>query len=124
MGDKNEATWIGKLAVIPQNVNKSDAVVFDSVNQDVILVGQGHFKASVIQQLIFNENGKISVQFTKGMVRQKGNPTVHVQYTKPCSHFNVTFHHNHLNVDWNFEYDNLPEIHGLMGEHKMNINHV
>ena len=32
MGDKTEATWIGELAVIPQNGNKSDAVIFDSVN--------------------------------------------------------------------------------------------
>ena len=118
MGDKVEATWIGKLAVIPQNANKSDAVVFDSVNQVVILVGQGSFKAAVIKQIIFSEDGKLLVKFTKGMVEQKGNPTVHVQYAKPYSHFDVSFHHNHLNVDWNFEYDNLPEVHGLMGKHK------
>ena len=38
MGDKTEATWIGKLAVIPQSSNKSDAVIFDSANQEVIMV--------------------------------------------------------------------------------------
>ena len=118
MGDKDEATWIGKLAVIPQNGNKSDAVVFDSVNQEVIMVDQGSFRASVIKQIVFNENGKISVKFTKGMTKQTGNPTVHVEYIKPQAHFDVTFHQNHLNVDWNFQYDNLPEIHGLMGKHK------
>ena len=117
MGDENEATWIGKLAVIPQNGNKSDTVVFDSINQEVIMVGQGSFKAAVINQIIFNENGKISVKFTKGMMKQAGNPTVHVEYTKPHTNFDVSFHHNHLNVDWSFQYENLPEMHGLMGKH-------
>ena len=123
MGDKNEATWIGKLAVIPQNGNRSDAVVFDSVTQEVILVGQGSFRASVIKQIIFNENGKISVKFTKGLMKQTGNPAVHVQYIKPQAHFDVSFHQNHLNVDWNFQYDNLPEMHGLMGKYFLQCMH-
>ena len=63
---------IRKLAVIPRNGNVSDAVVFDSVNQEVIMVGQGSFKASVIKQIIFNEDGKLSVKFTKGMIKQMG----------------------------------------------------
>ena len=117
MRDKNEATWVGKLGVIPQNGNKSDAVVFDSVNQEVIMVDQGSFRASIIKHIIFNENGKVTVKFTKGMAKQIGNPTVHVEYIKPHARFDVTFHQNHLNVDWNFQYDNLPEIHGLMGKH-------
>ena len=116
MGDESEATWVGKLAVIPRNGNKSDAVVFDSVNQEVILVGRGNFRASVIKQIIFNEDGKVSVKFTKGLTKQTGNPTVRVKYTKPSAQFDVSFHHNHLNVDWDFEYDNLPEMHGLMGK--------
>ena len=119
MGDKNQATWIGKLAVIPQNGNTSDAVAFDSVTQEVIMVSQGSFRASVVKQIIFNEDGKISVKFTKGLAKQTGNPSVHVVYIKPHAHFDVTFHHNHLNVDWNFQYDDLPEIHGLMGKHKI-----
>ena len=32
IGDTTEATWIGKLAVIPQNATSSNAVIFDSVN--------------------------------------------------------------------------------------------
>ena len=115
MGDKTEATWIGKLAVIPQNGNKSDAVIFDSVNQEVIMVGHGSFRASVIKQIIFNENGKVTVRFTKGLTKQSGNPTVHVVYSKPRADFDVTFHENHLNVDWNFQIDSLFEMHGLMG---------
>ena len=38
IGDQKEATWIGKLAVIPRYTNKSEAVIFDSVKQEVILV--------------------------------------------------------------------------------------
>ena len=116
MGDKTEATWIGKLAVIPQNGNKSDAVVFDSVNQEVIMVGQGSFRASVIKHIIFNDNGKVSVKFTQGLMKKAGNPTVHVMYEKSRADFDVTFHKSHLNVDWNLPSDNLPGIHGLMGK--------
>ena len=116
MGDKTEATWIGKLAVIPLNGNKSDAVVFDSVNQEVIMVGHGSFKASVIKQIIFNEHGKVTLKFTKGLTKQSGNPTVRVVYSKPRADFDVTFHENHLNVDWNFQSDNLLRMHGLMGK--------
>ena len=116
MGDKTEATWIGKLAVIPQNGNKSDAVIFDSVNQEVIMVGEGSFRASVIKQVIFNANGKVSVKFTQGLMKEAGNPTVHVMYEQPRAEFDVTYHESHLNVDWNFQSDNLPEIHGLMGK--------
>ena len=117
MGDKNEATWIGKLAVIPQNRNNSHAVIFDSVNQEVIMVGQGgSFEASVIQKITFKGNGKMSVKFTKGVSKRAGNPTVHVTYTKPQADFDVSFHKNHLNVDWNLDYDKLTESEGLMGK--------
>ena len=117
MGDKTEATWIGKLAVIPQNGNKSDAVIFDSVNQEVIMVGQGSFRALVIKQIMFNKNGKMSVKFTTGLTKQSGNPTVHVVYEQPQAEFDVTYHSTHLNVDWKFQTDNLPGVHGLMGKY-------
>ena len=116
MGDKNEATWIGKLAVIPQKRNNSHAVIFDSVNQEVIMVGQGSFEASVIQKITFDQNEKMSVKFTKGVSKRAGNPTVHVTYTKPQADFDVSFHKNHLNVDWNLDYDKLSESEGLMGK--------
>ena len=38
-GDKKDTTWIGKLAIIPYNSKKSAAVIYDSVNQEVILAG-------------------------------------------------------------------------------------
>ena len=53
--DKNEATWIGKLAVIPRHANKSEAVIFDSVTQKVVMVDQGHFRASVVHKILYDK---------------------------------------------------------------------
>ena len=80
------------------------------------MVGHGSFKASVIQKITFNENEKISVKITKGVEKQAGNPSVHVTYIKPQAEFDVSFHKDHLNVDWNLEYDKLTESEGLMGK--------
>ena len=37
-------------------------------------------------------------------------------YTKPQAEFYVSFHKNHLNVEWNLDYDRLSELEELMGE--------
>ena len=114
-GDTTEATWIGKLAVIPQNATSSNPVIFDSVNHEVIVVGQGSLSASMIKEIKFNENG--AVKFTQSVERQSGNPTVHVSYSKQQADFDVTFHTNHLNVNWNFQFDHeLPAMHGIIGK--------
>ena len=117
-GDTSEATWIGKLAIFPQNNNKSDAVVFDavvfdSVNQEIVVVSDGNLKAAMIKQIIFNENG--TAKFTHTAKKETGNPTIRVMYTKPQAKFDVTFYKNHLNVDWSMNYDELHNSHGLMG---------
>ena len=118
IGDKTEATWIGKLAIIPQNVTSSNPVIFDSVNHEVIVVGQGSLSASMIKEIIFNKNG--AVKFIQAVERQSGNPTVHVTYSKPQADFDVTFHTNHLNINWNFQFDHeLPAMHGIIGKLRM-----
>jgi len=122
VADEKEETWIGKLAVIPQHVNKSEAVIFDSVKQEVILVNQGHFMASVIDMISYDENGKMSVEFTPGIAKQAGNPTVHVKYDKPLASFDVSFYGNHLDVNWDMKYDKVSKIHGLMGMQKFSLN--
>ena len=114
-GDEKEATWIGKLAVIPRHANKSEAVIFDSVKQEVIMNQEGSFKASVIDTISYDKDGKMSVKFTPGLAKQAGNPIVHVKYEKPLASFDVTFYSNHLDVNWDLKYDNVPKIHGLMG---------
>ena len=118
VGDTSEATWIGKLAVIPRNSNSSDAIVFDSVDQKVTVVGRGSFEASLIRRVIINKDGNI--KFIQGIEKQTGNPTVHVSYTDPQADFDVNFHSNHLNVDWNVQYDEFAEMHGLMGKCALN----
>ena len=49
-------------------------------------------------------------------MKWSANPTVHVVYSNPQAEFDVTYHENHLNVDWNFQRDNLHGMHGLMGK--------
>ena len=115
IGDEKEATWIGKLAVIPRHVNRSEAVIFDSVKQEVVMVDQGHFRASVIDTILYDKSSKMSIKFTPGITNQAGNPTVHVTYDKPLASFDVTFYTNHLDVNWDLNYDSVPKIHGLMG---------
>ena len=39
--DDSEATWIGKLAVILQHAPKTQMVIFDSINGNVIIFGYG-----------------------------------------------------------------------------------
>ena len=56
----------------------------------MIIVGQGSFRALVIKQIIFNENGKVSVKFTQGLMKEAGNPTIHVVYEQPRADFDVT----------------------------------
>ena len=113
-GDTSEATWIGKLSVIPQQSTRgSNSVVFDSVQQQVTIVGEGSLNAAMVKQITFTENG--TVKFTETIKKQSGNPTIHVVYTKPQAKFDVTFYHNHLNVDWSLNYDEFYDSHGLMG---------
>ena len=115
--DKIEATWIGKLAVIPKSSNKSDAIIFDSVNQEVIMVGQGKFKAEMIDKIVFSKDGNMSVKFTTNEQNKGRNPTIHVTYAKPLANFGVKFYKNHLDVNWDIIYENVSEIYGLMGEY-------
>ena len=114
IGDSTEATWIGKLAVISQGNNKSDAVIFNSVDQDVTIVDKGAFKAKVIKQIIFTRNG--SIKFTQRVSIPSGNPTIHVIFDEPQANFDITFYKNYLNMDWKIQYDELPDMHGLMGK--------
>ena len=110
---EGDVTSIGKFAVIPRNNNKSDAVVFDSVNQEVVVVSEGVLSAAMIKQIIFTENGTVKV--TQKFQKQTGNPVIHVIYRKLQAEFNVIFYHNLLNVDWSMNYDKLCDSHGLMG---------
>ena len=113
-GDSNEATWIGKLSVILQNKNKSDAVVFSFVDQDVTIVDKASFKAKVIKQIIFTRNDSIKV--TQRVVIPSGNPIVHIIFDDPQTKFDISFYKNYLTVDWKMQYDEFSDMQGLMGK--------
>jgi len=114
INDSSKATWIGKLAVISQNKNKSDAVIFNSVAQDVTIVDKGTFKVKVIKQIIFTRNSSIKV--TQHVKIPSGNPTLHVIFDELQANFDIKFYKNHLDVDWMIQYDELHDMHGLMGK--------
>ena len=115
IGDSTEATWIGRLAVILQSKNNSDAVIFSSVDQDVTIVDRGRFKAKVIRQIIFASNS--SIKFTQCVRIPSGNPIVHIIFDEPKADFDITFYTDHLNVNWKMQYDEFPDMHGLMGKY-------
>ena len=115
INDATEATWIGKLAVIPRNVHKPQPIIFDSVSQEVTISGQGQFKAAALRQLIVNGSDSIAVKFTKGLIKQDGNPTVKVTFTNLQATFDVTFYINHLDVAWQIQDHELQQSHGLLG---------
>lgn len=115
--DQRDATWIGKLAVIPGIKDDGTAVIFNSVDQEVEVQNQGVFKASVIAQININSHDNVTVKFTKGMIRQDGNPRVRVIYSKQVAIFDVTFYSNHLDIDWIVQEKLMENSHGLMGKY-------
>jgi len=76
---------------------------------------QGQFKASALHQVIVN-GSEVSVKFTRGLVKQFGNPVVRVIFSQPLAIFDVTFYKNHLDVAWQIQEGMLQESHGLMGK--------
>jgi len=115
--DSTESTWIGKLAVIPRSMNSSQAVLFDSTTQEVNILGQGIFKASMINQIMFKKNQSVSFKLAMNNVKQKDSAsTVSVVYDKPKASFTVHLLHNKIDVDWNMHYEASSNIHGLMGK--------
>lgn len=111
-----DATWIGKLAIIPRNVDEGPVILFDSLNETVVIKGQSEFKASVVRQISISGSNSVAVKFTKGISQHVNDPTVHVVYRRPMAGFSVTFHRNHLDVDWHIHANNLTQSHGLMGK--------
>ena len=118
INDHSEATWIGKLAVhvILNNRDDGTTITFNSIDQEVEIQNEGRFKASVIKQINIHSHGNITIKFTKGLVKQNGNPQVRVVYSKQSAIFDVTFHSNHLDIDWLVQEKLMENSHGLMGK--------
>ena len=118
VNDSTEATWIGKLAVIPHNMIKAQPIIFDSTKQEVYLPNQGSFKAVVIRQIKIQESGRINIRFTKGLVAKQGPMAnlIKISHQQLKAKFDVTFHLDHLDVDWKIQDKLIPHSHGLMGK--------
>lgn len=111
-----DATWIGKLAIIPCDVDEGSVIIFDSFTETVVVQGQSNFKATAVRQISISGNNSVAVKFAAGMYRNMNNPTVRVVYRYPLARFSVTFHRNHLDVEWHIHDDYLTQSHGLMGK--------
>ena len=114
VNDPTQATWIGKLAILPQHNGHAQPVIFDSVSQSIKIVGQGYFKPQFLEHITINETG-IAVKTTHGLIRKSRNPTVTVFLTNPVASFDVTFHKDHLDVNWKMQTDEIDGSHGLLG---------
>jgi len=124
VNDPTQATWIGKLAIIPQRTGEPQPIVFDSVSQSIKMLDNGYIKAQFLQHVIINETGNIAIKTTHGLNKQAGNPTVTVFLTNPVASFDVTFHKDHIDVNWKMQADEMDGSHGLLGRNDSHQNHM
>jgi len=115
VNDPTQATWIGKLAVIPQRSSTPQAIIFDSISQSIKIEGKGTFKPQFLQYITINQTNNIVVKTTRGIIKQMGNPTVKVYLTNPMAVFYVTFYQDHLDIDWKMQSDEIDNSDGLLG---------
>ena len=113
VNDPTQATWIGKLAIIPQHTGDPQPIIFDSVSQSIEIAGQGYFKPQFLQHVTINETNNIAIKTT--LHKQAGNPTVTVFLTNPVASFDITFFKDHLDVNWKMQTDAMDGSHGLLG---------
>ena len=110
INDTKEVTWISKLAVIFPT--SGQAVVFDSVHQQILMPNMGKLKASLVKQIIFKETGQFAVKFSKKSLLQK---KLKIEVVCEKLKFTATFHDDHLDVDWQLQDEQIIHSHGLMG---------
>ena len=117
--DSLDATWIGKVAVIPRNMTKAQTIIFDSVKQEVYLPDKGHMKASLIKLIKVRKSGHVYIKFTKGLVAKEGSKDnrIRISHKQLDAKFDVTFYSDHLDVDWKIQDKLIPHSHGLMGKY-------
>lgn len=106
---------IGTLAVMPRNTSTSQVIVFDSVSQTIKMKGEGTFKPQLVKHICIGKTGSIVIKTTRGLTKQRGHPTVEVHFTNPMAIFYVTFHKDHLDIDWKMQSDEIDNSHGLLG---------
>lgn len=115
VSDSTQATWIGTLAVIPKHTTTQQTIIFDSVTQSIIIKGDGTFKPQFLKHICIDKTGSIVIKSTHELIKQTGNPTVEVHFTNPTAIFYVTFHKDHLDIDWKMQSDEIDNSNGLLG---------
>ena len=113
--DPYQTTWVGTLAVMPQHNSTQQVIILDSVSQSIKIRGEGTFKPEFLQYISITKTGNIIIKTTSSLSKQKGNPTVEVHFTNPVAVFYVTFHQDHLDIDWKMQSDEIDNSHGLLG---------
>ena len=115
INDPYQTTWIGTLAVMPQHNSTQQVIILDSVSQSIKIKGEGTFKPEFLRYISITKSGNIIIKTTSALSKQKGNPTVEVHFTNPMAVFYVTFHQDHLDIDWKMQSDEIDNSHGLLG---------
>ena len=113
---------IGTLAVMPQHTSTPQVIVLDSVSQTIKIKGEGTFTPQLVWHIDIDQYGGIVIKTTQGLTKQSGHPTVEVHFTNPMAIFYVTFHKDHLDIDWKMQSDEIDNSHGLLGRHQHNCN--
>ena len=100
---------------MPQHNNDTQVIILDSVSQSIKIKGEGTFKPEFLRYISITKTGNIVVKTTNALLKQKGHPTVEVHFTNPMAVFYVTFHQDHLDIDWKMQSDEIKNSHGLLG---------
>ena len=113
VNDPLQNTWVGTLAVMPQHNSSSQVIILDSVSQSIKIKGEGTFKPDFLKYISITKTGNIVIKTT--IAKREGHPTVEVHFTHPMAVFYVTFHQDHLDIDWKMQSDEIDNSHGLLG---------
>jgi len=111
-----DATWIGMLAVVPHT--NTSTMIFDSDSQEIIIEGHtpAHLKASSVQEITITSSNKLIVKGVHGLQHKNNTlPRVKVVIKKSSARFDVTYHSDHLDVEWSIDDKMMHQSHGLVG---------
>ena len=111
-----DATWIGMLAVIPHT--NTSSIIFDSDSQEIIIEGHtpARIKASSVREITITSFNKLIVKAVHGLKRKNNVlPRVKVVIKRSSARFDVTYHSDHLDVEWSIDDEMMHQAHGLVG---------
>ena len=114
-----DATWIGTLAVIPHT--DTSKIIFDSTSQEIIIIGHtpARLKASSVKEITITSSNKLIVKAVRNLRNKEYMlPRVKVVIKRSSAILDVTYHVDHLDVEWSIEDEMMHHSHGLVGMYK------